>query len=229
MRLLLLCACCLHACCAWFLDFHLLLQGDPGDAVQEYGRWCGAPRCGMTDCCQGAPCPACVVDADALAVTAGPECLRECPPVDEVDALCMRHDFCVSAQLHRYNGSFGNCSYSAAAGLTVPANECVCDRALYHGVRALGGLDGFKSNLLTWLTSSWGHCLETDKEHRPGACVPFRVAVSPGVYDTEGVRVHGLTATRMPGQRLSAALGAATGFALPLVVWFTLRQPMRRG
>ena len=149
--------------------------------------------------------------------------------MDEVDALCMRHDFCVSAQLHRYNGSFGNCSYSAAAGLTVPANECVCDRALYHGVRALGGLDGFKSNLLTWLTSSWGHCLETDKEHHPGACVPFRVAVSPGVYDTEGVRVHGLTATRMPGQRLSAALGAATGFALPLVVWFTLRHPMRGG
>jgi hypothetical protein len=229
MLFLLILAACLspYVCAAprrslhWHVDWSLLLQGDPGDALQEYGRWCGSPKCGMLDCCGGQPCAACVNDAAQLARTASEDCLAECPPVDDVDRLCMLHDFCVSAQIHRYNGSFGNCTY-VVGQVKVPANECSCDQALYHGVRLLGGGpgDGFKGNLLSWLTSSWGHCLKTDAEHNMGACVPFRTAVSPGVYSSSGERLHGLTTfSRSPGQRASAALGAATGMLLPLLAW----------
>ena len=193
----------------YYINWPALFEGDPTEALQAYGHWCGGPECGMTNCCDGGPCTACVADAEELLPEGGAACLAECPPRDAVDALCMRHDFCVSAMLHRLGG-WSNCSYHTPGGLvTVPANECSCDKALYDGVAALGGDNGFKGNLLTWLGSSWGRCLETDAAHVPGACVPFRGAVSPPL-------VH---APRSDHQRLAAGLGAATGALLPLGVW----------
>jgi hypothetical protein len=230
----------------FYIDWDLLLQGDPADAVQDFGRWCGGPRCGMTDCCGGAPCAACAADAEALAEQAGAACLAQCPPRDEVDTLCMRcacaaaragahschlrfacpdarfspmprgrHDFCVSAQLHRLGG-WGNCSYSPPGGLVrVPANECSCDKALYEGVVALGGRQGFKGNLLAWLSASWGRCLELDASGTPARCLPFRGVVAPRLPPP-------------PPEHVAAAAGIAVGALLPLAALMALRSCRRR-
>jgi hypothetical protein len=206
---------------SYYLNIGALGRGNAAEAVQNYGRWCGGPNCGMLNCCDGKACAACMADSDAMADTGSARCLAECPPVDEVDTLCMRHDFCVSAQLMRLGG-FGNCSYRVPGGFSapVPANECACDAALYRGVLALGGRDGFKGNLLAWLSSSWGRCLDTDADGQPAGCLPFHGNVAPLV--------------RAPGDpgaastRLAAGLGVTFGALLPLATFLAVRACRRR-
>ena len=193
----------------YVINWAALLTGDPSEAVQSYGRWCGGPECGMINCCGGKPCAACETDAEALAETAGEACLAACPPVDEVDTLCMKHDFCVSSQLTRMNG-WSNCTYTLAGEFVVPANLCSCDAALYSSVVELGGRDGFKGNLLTWLGSSWGKCLQVDANGTQ-QCLPFRGAVAP--------QLHRPGEAGDPETRLMAALGALAGVALPFALF----------
>jgi hypothetical protein len=149
-------------------------------------------------------------ESNPVAHLPGAACLSACPPFDDVDALCAAHDFCVYAQLRRLNG-WSNCTYTTAGGLaTVPANECACDIALYGNVTALGGTNGFKGNLLLWLSSAWGKCMQVDANGNPAACVPFRGTVVP-----PGTQPMG------PGdgaRSLAAGLGASAGALVPLVL-----------
>ena len=193
----------------YVINWAALLTGDPSEAVQSYGHWCGGPECGMINCCGGKPCAPCEKDAEALAETAGEACLAACPPVDEIDALCMRHDFCVSSQLTRMSG-WSNCTYTLAGEFVVPANLCSCDAALYASVVELGGRDGFKGNLLTWLGSSWGKCLDVSANGTQ-QCLPFRGAVAP--------RLHKPGEAGDPETRFMAALGALVGVALPFALF----------
>lgn len=198
------------------INWAALLTSDPSEAVQSYGHWCGGPECGMINCCGGKPCAACEADAEALADEGSEACLAACPPIDAIDVLCMRHDFCVSAQLTRMGG-WSNCSYTLAGGLVeVPANQCTCDAALYASVAALGGRDGFKGNLLTWLSSAWGRCLEVDAEGHAAGCLPFRGAVAP--------LLHKPGDAGDPETRLVAVLGVVAGVALPFALFAAHRR-----
>ena len=199
-----------HARELYVINWAALLTSDPSEAVQSYGRWCGGPECGMINCCGGKPCTSCEADAEAFADEGSAECLADCPPVDAVDRLCMRHDFCVSAQLARMGG-WSNCSYTLAGEFVVPANQCSCDAALYAAVAALGGHDGFKGNLLTWLSSSWGKCLEVDAAGAAASCVLFRGRVAP--------LLHKPGDAGDPETRLVAVLGAVAGVALPFILF----------
>ena len=203
----------------YVINWAALLTGDPSEAVQSYGHWCGGPECGMLNCCGGKPCPACEEDAAALAETAGEACLAACPPIDEIDALCMRHDFCVSSQLTRMNG-WSNCSYLVAGEFAVPANLCSCDAALYAAVVELGGRNGFKGNLLTWLGSSWGKCLAVDANGDAAGCLPFRGTVAP--------QLHKPGDAGDPETRLVAVLGALAGVALPFALFAAHRRRRAR-
>ena len=203
----------------YVINWAALLTSDPSEAVQSYGRWCGGPECGMLNCCDGKPCAACQADAEALASEGGAACLAACPPVDAVDALCMRHDFCVSAQLARMGG-WSICSYTLAGEFEIPANECRCDAALYRAVSELGGRDGFKGNLLTWLGSSWGKCLDVDAAGNAAGCLPFRGTVAP--------QLHRPGDAGDPETRLVAVLGAVTGVALPFALFAALRRRRAR-
>jgi hypothetical protein len=204
-----------HARELYAINWAALLTSDPSEAVQSYGRWCGGPECGMINCCGGKPCAACEADAETFAEEGGAACLAECPPVDEIDALCMRHDFCVSAQLARMGG-WSNCTYYIAGEFAVPANQCSCDAALYAAVAALGGRDGFKGNLLTWLSSSWGKCLDVDADGNVAGCLPFRGAVAP--------QLHKPGEAGDPETRLVAVLGAVAGVALPFALFAAHRR-----
>ena len=146
--------------------------GSISAGATTYGNWCGGPHGGLNDCCGGRPCSAC---QSALQATGQPSaaCMQQCPTKDNVDNLCMIHDFCC---VRLSSGNIGSCSYSPlGVGSSVGANNCACDQALYNGVVGIGGTDGFKANLKTWLTSSWAKCFKTS----PFACVPVLGTVSP--------------------------------------------------
>jgi len=137
--------------------------------------------CGMINCCEGQACPACVADAEALLATAGELCLKQCPPVDVLDALCMEHDFCVSAQLHRNASLNALCTTTPPfTSLHIPANGCDCDLALYTGLNSFPHASAFAGNLRLWLTSRWGHCFTLAQDGSFGQCLSFQVAVAPG-------------------------------------------------
>jgi hypothetical protein len=151
----------------------------------------------------------------------GAACLAACPPADAVDALCAAHDFCVYAQLQRLRG-WGNCSYAPPGGgklARVPANQCTCDAALYRGITALGGSDGFKGNLLLWLRASWGRCLDVDAAGNAAGCLRFRDAVSP-----EAALARPVAAPSSGGRRAAAAAGVAAGVAAPLLLLLRARR-----
>ncbi|KNC84454.1 hypothetical protein SARC_03318 [Sphaeroforma arctica JP610] len=63
--------------------------------LMNYGNWCGGGHGGFQDCCDGKPCPSCVLNrtADDIAPLTD-ACLEECPIKDELDAACARHDHC---------------------------------------------------------------------------------------------------------------------------------------
>lgn len=159
----------------FYFNWGSVLQGDYAGAVQNYGKWCGARNSGLSNCCNGGACSACTAAADQWQYPDS-YCKAQCPPVDAVDALCMNHDFCITQQQYR-TGSITSCTYNPTWFTTIPANYCACDKALYDGVVALGGNDGFKANLKAWLSSSWGKCFKLGSTG--WTCVPFLGNVAP--------------------------------------------------
>ena len=68
---------------------------------------------GFDDCCEGQACPSC----NSSVTQPTMECLKECPPMDELDHACAMHDSCIvnhpqPADLHCT--SFVNCPCDCA-------------------------------------------------------------------------------------------------------------------
>lgn len=161
----LFCAFWLRCVCVWWqrechftrdrlelFSFSWDAVGQGLNPVETHGRWCGGKNSGLRNCCAGSACAACTAAADQWQYPDN-ACTAACPPVDAVDTLCMNHDFCISAQQYR-TGSITTCKYSPPGFLSyfispITANYCPCDKAVYDGVVALGGSDGFKGNLKT--------------------------------------------------------------------------------
>eukprot|EP00123_Amoebidium_parasiticum_P012403 comp21329_c0_seq1/m.29223 comp21329_c0_seq1/g.29223 ORF comp21329_c0_seq1/g.29223 comp21329_c0_seq1/m.29223 type:complete len:196 (-) comp21329_c0_seq1:361-948(-) len=70
-------------------------SGATNGLFDQYGKWCGGKHGGFQDCCHGRRCEGCKikhgVQADTLLTE---ECLKQCPPIDELDAACAWHDAC---------------------------------------------------------------------------------------------------------------------------------------
>lgn len=56
----------------------------------DYGKWCGSGHGGFQDCCNGTRCPGCIPSGGIIS----PQCVRECPPQNLIDSICMYHDSC---------------------------------------------------------------------------------------------------------------------------------------
>lgn len=73
-----------------------LTQEQDVDSLEWYGNWCGSNHGGFQDCCNGNPCHNCLpktgVKPEELLTE---ECLKECPPIDDLDKSCAWHDACV--------------------------------------------------------------------------------------------------------------------------------------
>ena len=58
--------------------------------IMDYGKWCGPGHGGYQDCCDGGPCSSCNLNDGKPSQ----DCLKECPPIDELDYQCALHDEC---------------------------------------------------------------------------------------------------------------------------------------
>lgn len=125
----------------------VLLEADPpisfnatsGD-LTLYGKWCGGGHGGFQDCCNGGPCPAC--DPNSGSLTA--ECLQQCPPIDDMDALCSRHDSCC----------FTNTKPDSLS-CSPQGNACKCDCEIVSGA-AVSGICNNAPNKLYCQTYAFG-------------------------------------------------------------------------
>jgi len=86
--------------------------------IDDYGNWCGGGHGGFQDCCGGGPCSACQVSSGLT-----PQCLQQCPPIDEVDAACSKHDLCCF-------------QYEKTINCFPQGNYCPCDCELTTDVEA---------------------------------------------------------------------------------------------
>lgn len=59
-------------------------------SLTTYGNWCGGGHGGYQDCCNGKPCPSCNYNDNPVTDA----CLKECPPIDQLDTACVFHDQC---------------------------------------------------------------------------------------------------------------------------------------
>lgn len=87
--------------------------------IENYGRWCGPGHGGYNDCCNGTWCPSCGPGPAVgnWSFTLNLDCLRECPPIDNVDLSCAQHDTCVSV-------------FGAQCGLFLTDQHCFCNSLL---------------------------------------------------------------------------------------------------
>lgn len=167
-------------------DKYYLVQLSRG--LSWYGNWCGGGHGGLDDCCDGEQCRACARDRNAARgacvdmdkcwpARASAACLSECPPVDDLDVLCLAHDLCVSLQPTDTIGcTYRPLGFAPAAS----ANACACDKALYEQfVQRFGNSsEGYLRNQRSWLTSTWGRCF-THAADGTQQCVPYLGTVSP--------------------------------------------------
>lgn len=97
----------------------VLNQQSVENGMTWYGNWCGSGHGGYQDCCNGTACSKCIHNEPEP----NEECLKQCPPIDELDKICSHHDSCT----FRFNKP-KNFSCSPQG------NYCVCDCKLVEGV-----------------------------------------------------------------------------------------------
>ena len=84
--------------------------------LDDYGNWCGPGHGGYQDCCNGGRCSACTGTGPPSAA-----CLSQCPPIDEMDVACSKHDTC--------------CFDNPGGIFCIPqGNLCACDCLLLEAV-----------------------------------------------------------------------------------------------
>ena len=89
--------------------------------IYNYGRWCGPSHGGYDDCCQGSACASCRGNETKgnINFTLSLQCLRDCPPVDNLDLSCAQHDTCCNI-------------FGEGCGIFRPEEHCFCNGLLSH-------------------------------------------------------------------------------------------------